>query len=352
MADLGLMSLLDVLADPVTGIEPTPAQRYHELVVTAVAAESAGFCALGVGEHHFSHYALPSPFLVLSHAAASTKHLSLATSVTLLANADPVRIAEDLATLDVLSGGRAEATFARGVDEATMAAFGIDSIDELRPRFEEHLRLVLRLLTEDEVSWEGSFRSPLRKVHLEPRPIQRPHPRINIGGGLSTVSADLAADLGLPFMLPSLFKFPADYLEIVERYRTRMEANGFGDRASVTFPCYLHVAPTTGEARRRWRPYLDNYVEFASMVRSAGARSFDFDVLCEGPAVCGSSEHAVERLTGMIELLGLDRLLVMVDGGGLPLSIALEVIEQVGAEVIPRLPASGRRPAPAPAGGS
>ncbi|MCC6436427.1 MAG: LLM class flavin-dependent oxidoreductase [Acidimicrobiales bacterium] len=337
MVDLGLLSLLDVLADPATGVQPSTAQRYHGLVRMAVTAEEAGFCALGVGEHHFSHYALPSPFLVLSHAAAATKTIELGTSVTLLANADPVRIAEDLATLDVLSDGRAEATFARGVDLNTMHAFGIESIDELRPRFEEHLRLVLRLLTEEEVTWEGNFRAPLDKVHLEPRPVQQPHPRINIGGGLSTVSADLAGDLGLPFVLPSLFRFPDEYRAIVDRYRERMIANGFGDKVSVTFPCYLHVAPTSQEARRRWQPYFENYVQFASMVRSAGARSFEFDTLIEGPAVCGSPAEAVERLAGMAELLGLDRLLVLIDAGGIPMHLVDEVLSLVGAEVIPAL---------------
>jgi len=337
VVDVGLLSLLDVLPDPASGTLPTVAQRYHSLVRMAVAAEAAGFSALGVGEHHFSHYALPSPFLVLAHAAASTRTIELGTSVTLLANADPVRIAEDLATLDVLSDGRAEATFARGVDVNTMTAFGIGSVDELRPRFEEHLRLVLRLLTEEEVTWEGRYRAPLHRVHLEPRPVQQPHPRINIGGGLSTVSADLAADLGLPFVLPSLFRFPDDYREIVERYRDRMIANGFGDRVSVTFPCYLHVAATTQQARERWRPYFENYVEFASMVRSAGARSFEFDVLTQGPAVCGSPAEVADRLGGIAERLGLSRLLVLVDAGGIPTGVVDEVIELVGAEVIPAL---------------
>ncbi|MEZ5232112.1 MAG: LLM class flavin-dependent oxidoreductase [Acidimicrobiales bacterium] len=337
MVDLGLLSLLDVLPDPETGAQPTVARRYHDLGRMAVRAEDTGFCALGVGEHHFSHYALPSPFLVLSHAAAQTKTIELGTSVTLLANADPVRIAEDLATLDVLSNGRAEATFARGVDLNTMHAFGIESIDELRPRFEEHLRLVLRLLTEDEVTWEGQFRAPLHKVHLEPRPVQRPHPRINIGGGLSTVSADLAGDLGLPFVLPSLFRFPEEYAGIVERYRQRMIANGFGDKVSVTFPCYLPVAATSQEARRRWRPYFENYVRFASMVRSAGARSFEFDVLIDGPAVCGSPAEVVERLSTMAELLGLDRVLVLIDAGGIPMALVEDVFELVGGEVIPAL---------------
>ncbi len=335
--DVGLLSLLDVLPDPRTGITPTVAQRYHNLIHMAQQAEQAGFSSLGVGEHHFSHYALPSPFLVLSNAAAATRTIGLGTSVTLLANADPVRIAEDLATLDVLSDGRAEATFARGVDINTMTAFGIGSVDELRPRFEEHLRLVLRLLTEEEVSWTGRYRAPLQRVHLEPRPVQVPHPRINIGGGLSTVSADLAADLGLPFVLPSLFRFPADYRDIVDRYRERMITNGFADRVSVTFPCYLHVARTTQLARQRWRPYFENYVEFASMVRSAGARSFDFDVLTEGPAVCGSPAEAVDRLSSIAELLGLSRLLVLIDAGGIPVGMVDEVVAAVGAEIIPAL---------------
>lgn len=337
MTLLGLLSLVDLLPDPMTGREVSTAERYKDLVRATVAAEDAGFCALGVGEHHFSHYSLPSPFLVLSYAAAATTSIELGTSVTLLANSDPVRIAEDLATLDVLTGGRAEATFARGVDEFTMHAFGIDTIAELRPRFEENLRLVLRLLTEEEVTWEGQFRGPLDHVRLEPRPLQQPHPRINIGGGLSTVSADLAAALGLPFVLPSLFKFPEDYREIVARYRSGMIANGFADKVSVTFPCYLHVAPTSQAARSRWRPYLENYVPFAASFRSAGARSLDFDTLITGPAVCGSPAEVTERLGEISALLGIERVLAMVDLGGLPIDTVVEVIELAGAEVLPAL---------------
>lgn len=337
MTDIGLLSLVDLLPDPHTGASVTTAQRYRDLVRSAVAAEDAGFCALGVGEHHFSHYILPSPMIVLAYAAAATSRLELGTSVTLLANADPVRIAEDFATLDVLSNGRAEATFARGVAESTMQAFGIRSIDELRPRFEENLRLVLRLLTEDRVTWRGTYRPPLEAVRLEPRPVQQPHPRINIGGGLSKVSADLAAELGLPFVLPSLFKFPEEYRDIVDRYRSGMIANGFGDRVSVTFPCYLHVAPTAQLARARWRPYLDNYVSFAMDFRGAGARSFDFESLLTGPAVCGSPAEATDRLGQMAETLGLDRLLLLMDLGGLPIDVVCEVIDVVGAEVIPQL---------------
>lgn len=335
MTSLGLLSLVDLLPDPVSGGQVSTAERYRGLVSSAVAAEAAGFCTLGVGEHHFSHYILPSPFLVLSYVAAATSTIELGTSVTLLANSDPVRIAEDLATLDVLTAGRAEATFARGVDEATMQAFGIGTITELRPRFEENLRLVLRLLTEEEVTWRGRYRGPLDHVRLEPRPVQQPRPRINIGGGLSTVSADLASALGLPFVLPSLFKYPEDYRAIVDRYRAGMIANGFADQVSVTFPCYFHVARTGQEARRRWRPYLDTYVSFAADFRAVGARALDFDTLLGGPAVCGSPAEVTDRLGQFVELLGLDRILLMVDLGGLPIANVLEVIELAGAEVLP-----------------
>jgi alkanesulfonate monooxygenase SsuD/methylene tetrahydromethanopterin reductase-like flavin-dependent oxidoreductase (luciferase family) len=219
-----------------------------------------------------------------------------------------------------------------------MQAFGISSIEELRDRFEENLRLVLRLLTEEEVSWRGQYRGPLERVRLLPRPLQVPRPRLNIGGGLSTVSADLAADLGLPFVLPSLFKFPEDYLPLVDRYRARMIENGFRDQVSVTFPFYLHVARTSQAARQRWQPYLENYVAFAVDFRGVGAaRGLDFDTLVSGPAVCGSPAEVVERLDKTARLLGLDRVLVMIDLGGLPLPVVLEVVDLVGAEVIPAL---------------
>jgi alkanesulfonate monooxygenase SsuD/methylene tetrahydromethanopterin reductase-like flavin-dependent oxidoreductase (luciferase family) len=116
-----------------------------------------------------------------------------------------------------------------------------------------------------------------------------------------------------------------------------MVDNGFGDQVSVTFPFYLHVARTSQEARQRWRPYLENYVAFAADFRGVGAaRGLDFDTLVSGPAVCGSPAEVVERLDGASRLLGLDRVLVMVDLGGLPIPVVREVIDDlVGAEVIP-----------------
>jgi alkanesulfonate monooxygenase SsuD/methylene tetrahydromethanopterin reductase-like flavin-dependent oxidoreductase (luciferase family) len=340
MTALGLLSLADHLPDPVSGRLTTQAERYELVVDSAVRAEGAGFHHLGLGEHHFSHYILPDPVILLSTIAGRTSTIRLGTSVTLLANLDPLRVAEDLAMLDVISGGRAEMTFARGVMESTMAAFGIESVKELRPRFEENLRLVLRLLTEDHVTWSGHFRSPLHKVRLQPRPLQRPHPTIYIGGGLSTVSCDLAAELGLPLILPSLFRYPQDYLPIVERYRERMASRGRAERITLSYPSYVHVAPTTQEARRRWQPYLENYVRFATDFRGSFGRPLDYDSLLDGPAICGSPAEVAERLAEVNELLGLDSHFVMVDLGGLPRDLVFEVIDLLGEDVMPLLPTS------------
>ncbi|MEM9134719.1 MAG: LLM class flavin-dependent oxidoreductase [Actinomycetota bacterium] len=337
MTEYGLLSLADHMADPVTGRRESQAERLQRVVDTAVQAEAAGFRAFGVGEHHFSDYILSSPELVLAAASTRTERICLGTSVTLLANTDPVRQAEQLATLDVISGGRAEMTFARGVSEATANAFGIADFDEIRPRFEEYLRLVLRLFNEESVTWEGDYRAPLTDIRLQPKPIQQPHPPIWIGGGLSQTSSGLAADLGLPLFLPSLFKWPADYLEIVGFYRERFEAAGHDASPRIGFPSYLHVAATSQEARRRWRPYLEHYRDFALTLRQGFGRATDYDSLLEGPGICGSPTEVVNRIGEIDELLGLDRHLFLLDAGGVPADILDEQMDLLATEVLPQM---------------
>ncbi|HKO47113.1 MAG TPA: LLM class flavin-dependent oxidoreductase [Polyangiaceae bacterium] len=337
MTSYGLLCLADHLPDPATGRCSSQAERFQLIVESAVCAEHAGFEHVGVGEHHFSHYILPSPFVLLGAIAAKTQKIRLGTSVTLLAGLDPVRVAEDLVTLDVLANGRAELTVARGVEVATQAAFGIIDESELRARFEENLRLLLLLLTEDQVTWSGHFRSPLRDVRLEPRPVQKPYPPLWVGGGLSNISCDLAAALGLPLSLPSLFCFPEDYLPILERYRASMAAAGKTDRISVAYPSYVHVARTSQEARQRFRPYLENYVRFAATCRGSKGRPVDYESLLKGPALCGSPAEVVDRIGTINAALGLQNHYLMPDLGGLPSPLLHEVIDLLGSDVLPCL---------------
>ncbi len=335
MVDYGVISLCDHL--PALGRVPaiTQSDRLHAIAEQAVLAEQAGFDVFGVGEHHFSDYILPAPELMLANVAARTSTIRLGTSVTLLAKRDPVRYAEAFALLDILSNGRAEATFARGVSERSAQAFGIEDFAKLRPIFDEHLRLVLRLLTEDEVTWEGEFRTPLDRVRIEPRPIQTPAAAFWIGGGLSNISAELAAELGLPFHLPSLFRWPSDYMDVVNHYRATAEA--LGNTPRLGFPSYLHVAKTSQAAQAQWQPHLEHYVDFAIGTRSSFGRPTDFESLITGPAICGSPAQVVERISEINETLGLDRHIFLMDVGALPNAALHEAISLMGSEVLPAL---------------
>jgi alkanesulfonate monooxygenase SsuD/methylene tetrahydromethanopterin reductase-like flavin-dependent oxidoreductase (luciferase family) len=328
--DVYLLILGDHLPDPRTGNTVTQAERLRAMVEQAVVAEEAGFAGVAIGEHHFTRYIVSAPELVLASIAARTSTLRLSTGVTLLAHRDPVLVAEELATLDLLSDGRAELIVARGVSQETDAAFGVGP-GSLRARFDENARLLLQLLEEPDVTWTGQFRGPLVGVTTTPRPVQLPRPTVWIGSG-SAVSADLAIELGLPLMLPSTLRDPAGYLPVVDHYRSGVDTT----RARVALPSHVFVARSAVEARRRWRPYLSAYANFAQQWRGDGKR-IDVDRLMNGAAVCGDPPEVADRLNELADLLGLAAHLVIVDIGGLAQPDVLGAIRLFGAEVMPLL---------------
>lgn len=335
--DVYLLSLGDHLPDPVSGDRVSQRERLRGIVDMAVLAEELGFTGVAVGEHHFHGYIVSAPELLLAAIADATSRLRLTTAVTLLAHADPVRVAEQLNTLDVLSDGRAEMTIARGVSPRTWAAFGLRDVDEVRSRLEANLQLLLRLLTEDEVTWDGDTRPSLAAVRVEPRSIQRPRPPIWMGGGLSTRSAELAARHGLPLMLPSTLRPPEDHLPVVEHYRAEMDRHATGAPVRVGLPVHVFVAPTRAEAEATWRPHWEAYARFANALRGRDDRSVELCQALDGPAICGDPATVADRLLGLREKLGLDVLLTMFDIGGLPVERARAGMRLFGAEVLPRL---------------
>ncbi|GLY46438.1 luciferase [Lentzea sp. NBRC 102530] len=323
--DVYLLILGDHLPNPCTGQEVPQADRLRAMIEQAVVAEESGFAGVAIGEHHFTRYIVSAPELLLAAVAARTSSLRLSTGVTLLAHRDPVLVAEALATLDVLSDGRAELIVARGVDQQTDAAFGVQP-GELRARFEEHLRLLLKLLEEPEVSWDGKFRGQLSEVTTTPRPVQTPRPTVWIGSG-SAVSADLGAELEIPLMLPSTLRDPSIYQEVVQRYRERFP------HGRVGVPSHVFVAQDN--ARERWRPHLAEYARFADPWRGDG--DIDVDAIMDGAAVCGTPDEVAQRLNALAERLSIDTHLVMVDIGGMPHESVIETIRLFGAEVLPKL---------------
>lgn len=344
--EIGLLSLGDLLADPVTGHLATPAERHRSLVDQAVVAEAVGMAAVHLGEHHACDYVLSAPPVVLAAIGERTSTLRLSTGVTLAANLDPVRIAEDYATVDALSGGRVEIVAGRGnAFRHTYDLFGQDP-DDARRRFDEGAELLLRLLREEDVSWTGATRTPLQGVTVHPRPTGSMP--VWVGGGLSPESAVLAARLGCPLMLPSVFAAPEVFAPAAEAYRMAWaEAGRDPEEAVVGACCHMWVASTSARARAEFLPRYARYWDFVDeliTVSSGFSMHPDAEAFLDGPAIVGSPAEVVDRLGRWRELLGVERQICMFDLGGMPLPEVLASIELLGAEVLPQLGATLAQP--------
>jgi alkanesulfonate monooxygenase SsuD/methylene tetrahydromethanopterin reductase-like flavin-dependent oxidoreductase (luciferase family) len=286
-----------------------------------------------------------SPPVILAAIAERTTSLRLSTGVALGVNLDPVRVAEDYATVDVLSGGRVEPCIGRGTFfPHTFTGFGQNPHDA-HAMFAEHLELLLQLWAGGDVHWSGSFRAPVDGLAVRPRPLQQPRPPIWLGAGASATSVELAARLGLRLMLPTVFGKPEMFVPMVELYEERWEQFGH-DPAERRIGCvsHAHVAGSGADARARWEPRYRAYIEWvndlqtrSSAGRNRGLGGFDFDLLCRHTALCGSPAEVLDRMAVIQQLLHLDTHVLMFDMGGLPDDELFATIDLVGAELIPTL---------------
>ncbi|WP_223171586.1 LLM class flavin-dependent oxidoreductase [Microbacterium sp. NIBRBAC000506063] len=199
--ELGIYSFAERLSDPHTGATLSPQQRITEVLEEIELADQVGLDVYGLGEHHRKDFVASSPALVLSAAAARTKNIRLSSAVTVISSSDPVRVFEDFATLDLVSGGRAEIMVGRGsfVESFPLYGFDLSDYDEL---FDEKLELLQLLNANEHVTWSGAHRPALRDQPVHPRPLQ-PELPIWVGVGGTPASALRAGRLGLPSLSAS-----------------------------------------------------------------------------------------------------------------------------------------------------
>ena len=337
--EVGLLSLGDLLADPNTGHIRSESERHRTLVDQAVLAEQIGMHSVHLGEHHGSAYQLSAPAVVLAAIGERTERLRLSTGVTLLANLDPFRVAEDYSTLDVLTRGRAEIVAGRGSFFArTFEIFG-QNPENSQALFSDHLELLLDLLHKENVHADGM--RPLNGETSRPRPFgELP---VWVGGGSSSRTVDLAARLGCPLMLPSVFAPPAAFVSVVERYREQWQLAGHPGEPTVGACCHMHVALDATQAIKRFRVWFENYWTWVQgLIRDYTPRAqslpFDYESIINGPAIVGSPAAVVDRISSNVELLGLDRTIFMLDLGGIPDGVLFPTLELLGSDVLPQLP--------------
>lgn len=342
--EFALLSLGDHLPDPATGRhEFSQAGRHRQIVELGVQAEQCGFDAVWLGEHHFCDYILTVPQIVLAAIGERTSRVRLGTGVTLLPHHDAVRIAEDIATLDCLTGGRAEVCVGVGIDPNCYSYFGQDMADA-KEMLEEKVVLLQRLWSEENINWSGKYRSPLAGVTLTPKPLQVASPTIWYGGGSSTESVVRAARLGLPILLPGIFLPPEKFVPLVELYRAKWFEFGHpADRLRIGTVTHAHIRDDVADVPAFWAPYFRAYHDWLCEFTGRERPPEGFRISARGPLIYGSPEQAAERICQYREMLGLNLLVCAFDSAGLPSTVVRRSVELFGTRVIPSVRAAGLR---------
>ena len=331
---IGLLTFGSLIPNTDTSVVPSPHQRIGDVIEQGVEAEKMGFDWFAVGEHHFAGFAISSPPVVLASLASLTSTIRLGTGVTLAANRDPVLMAEDYATLDLLSGGRVSVVCGKGFYPEPFKVFD-QPIETQRERLAENVSLLLRLWNEESVHWAGKFRTSLDGITVQPRPLQERAP-VWMSGGSSEDSSALAASLGLPIVMNTAFLPPSEYAPVFARYREIWRSiHADTNPAPTGAVSHVFVARTSQEAKGRWREHYRNFFNWGNQQRKSALGIFDFDASISGPAICGSPEEVIEKIGAMQDEWHHDLHLLSVDIGGMAVAEVLSVMELLAQEVLP-----------------
>jgi len=336
--EFGLFTFADLTPDRQTGRTISAAQRLEEVLAAAKLADEAGFDVFAVGEHHRLDFAASATPVVLAAIARETRRIRLASAVTILSTADPVRVFEDFATVDILSGGRAEIIAGRGVFTESFPLFGYD-LAEQDALFAEKLDLLLKLNAAERVTWQGRFRSALNDTEVPPRPVNGRMP-IWVGIGGTRESAARAGTLGLPLAMANISLPPAKLAPVVELYRQEgREAGHDPSVLKVSIAAHLHVQKNSQDALDNFYPHYHDYfsTHSADQYRVRKVSRADYEALAgpQGPLFVGSPQQIVDKILYERELFGHDRFMVQMDIGGLPYSRVAKVIELLATDVMP-----------------
>ncbi|PKZ64062.1 LLM class flavin-dependent oxidoreductase [Gordonia terrae] len=332
--ELGVFSLSDIYP----GGADTAASRTRDIIEFGLLTEHHGLDVFGIGEHHTRGFAVSSPAVVHAAIAQATERITLTTTATVLSVLDPVRVYQDFATLDLVSGGRAEIIAGRSAFAEPFALFG-ENIADLDELFAEKLDLLLRLRDEETVTWRGRHRHPLRDAAPNPQP-QGPLPVWVAVGGTPT-SAHRAGTLGLPMALGLIGGTIDHARRLVEIYRAAGRAAGHpDDQLTVGVTSHFYIGDTDQQALDDFYPYYARYLS----PETNGGRGWHVDrptmaALAGrgGALMVGGPDHVAAKIADLQNELGVDRFLGQVDLGGMPAQMVRDSIRRFGDLVAPAL---------------
>jgi probable LLM family oxidoreductase len=328
--DLGLITFADLARGQ------APEERMRNLLEEARLADELGLTVFGVGEHHRPDYLVSSPATVLAAIAAQTQQIRLASAVTVLSSDDPVRVFQQFAHVDLISGGRAEIMAGRGSFIESFPLFGLDlnAYDEL---FSEKLELLLAIRDSEHVTWSGRHRAPLADALVWPRPVQDPLPVwIAVGGTPESVLR--AARLGLPMTLAIIGGQTARFAPFAQLYRQAWAEAGHAGEPTLAINTHAFVGESEAEADRAFGPpYLEvmNRIGRERGWPPSGKREYDALKSADGPLTVGSPEQVAEKIVAIHELFRPQRYLAHMSIGAVEHAAVMRSIELFGTQVAP-----------------
>jgi probable LLM family oxidoreductase len=313
-------------------------QVIHELLERIEQADKSGLDVFGIGEHHRKEFLDSAPTVILAAAASRTKRIRLTSAVTVLSAADPVRVFQNFATLDLVSHGRAEMVVGRGSFIESFPLFGLD-LKDYDALFAEKLELLLAIRKNEEISWSGKFRPALKRQMIYPRPFQNPLP-IWLGVGGTPESFIRAGVLGLPLMVAIIGGETHRFRPLVDLYRQAgREAGHPPELLKVGLHSLGYVANTTAQAVEEYYPgYAETFTRIGKERGwpSVTPERFEAQRGPTGAYLVGSPEEVAEKILRHSEALGgISRVAFQMDNAGLSHSKLMRSIDLIGSLVAP-----------------
>jgi probable LLM family oxidoreductase len=322
------------------GLSLNPSERLRRLIEQIEYADKIGLDVFGIGEHHRREFLDSAPTVILAAAAARTKRIRLSSAVTVLSAADPVRVFQEFATLDLLSQGRAEMVVGRGSSIEAFPLFGF-KLEDYDSLFSEKLDLLLKIRDNEHVYWSGKYRPRLNGQGIYPRPLQNPLP-IWIGVGGTPESFVRAGLLGLPLMVAIIGGETHRFRPLIDLYRQAgMQAGYSAAQLKVGVHSLGYVAESTREAVGDFYPgYARTMTEIGKergwpkMTRE----SFDAQRGPQGALLVGNPDEVVEKIVRHTKALGgISRITFMMNPASLPHEKLMQATKLIGTRIAPTL---------------
>ena len=336
--EIGIDSFASAMLNEDQTRADNPARAIVELLERIEHADQSGLDVFGMGEHHRKEFLDSAPHMILAAAATRTKHIRLTSAVAVLSATDPVRVFQNYATLDLISGGRAEMVVGRGSFTEAFPLFGL-SLNDYDELFTEKLGLLLNIRNNEIVNWTGKFRPALRNQAIYPRPLQNPIP-VWIGVGGTPESFIRAGMLGLPLMVAIIGGETHRFRPLIDLYRKAGKQAGHPDeQLKVGLHSLGYVANTTEEAID---DYFPGYAEtFTRIGKERGwppvtRAHFLSQIGPTGALLVGNPEEVAAKIIKHSQALGgISRLTFQMDNANLPHAKLMRSIELIGTRVSP-----------------